>query len=81
MRILANPVSGDRALESGESGAVGIGVADLLANHAAFEAVRQALEIGPDSRLLLFNTEGATDPVNYREILWYGKYPSVHSRS
>ena len=78
MRILANPVGGDKAVEAGESGAVGMGVIDLLVNHTAFKAVRQALEIGLDSRLLLFNTEGATDPVNYREILWYGKYPTVY---
>jgi hypothetical protein len=25
--------------------------------------------IGPEATLLLFNTEGATDPVNYRHIL------------
>jgi len=77
MRILANPVGGDSAVEAGESGAVGMGVADLLVNATAFEELKQALEIGSDSRLLFFNTEGATDPVNYQDILWYGKYPSV----
>jgi diaminopropionate ammonia-lyase len=77
MRILANPVAGDSAVEAGESGAVGLGVVDLLVNAPAFEELKQVLEIGPDSRLLLFNTEGATDPVNYQDILWYGKYPSV----
>jgi len=30
IRILANPVSGDRAVEAGESGSVGIGLLDLL---------------------------------------------------
>jgi len=54
-----------------------IGLIDLLANHAGFEALKAALEIGPDSTLLCFNTEGATDPVNYREIIWHGKYPSI----
>ena len=77
IRILANPVSGDRAVEAGESGSVGIGLMDLLANHTAFKEIKQALDIGPDSKLLFFNTEGATDPINYQEILWYGKYPSV----
>ena len=74
IRILANPVRGDRAVEAGESGSVGIGLLELLANHTAFEEIKQALDIGKDSKLLFFNTEGATDPVNYREILWYGKY-------
>jgi diaminopropionate ammonia-lyase len=77
IRILANPVSGDRVVEAGESGSVGIGLIDLLANHTAFEEIKQVLDIGPDSKLLFFNTEGATDPVNYQEILWYGKYSSL----
>jgi hypothetical protein len=25
----------------------------------------------------LFNTEGATDPDNYRKVVWHGKYPGV----
>ncbi len=77
MRILANPGPGDALVESGESGAVGIGLMDLLANHSDFKAMKQDLEIGSGSTLLCFNTEGATDPVNYQEIIWRGKYPSV----
>lgn len=77
IRILANPVGGDRVVEAGESGSVGIGVIELLTNHTAFKEIKQALDIGPDSKLLFFNTEGATDPINYQEILWYGKYPSL----
>jgi hypothetical protein len=30
---------------------------------------RTALELGPASRILLFSTEGATDPVSYRRAL------------
>ena len=77
IRILANPLHGDRAVEAGESGSVGIGVLELLAKHTAFEKIREDLGIGSDSTMLFFNTEGATDPVNYREILWYGKYPTL----
>ena len=77
IRILANPLNDDAAVEAGESGSVGIGLLDLLANNEKFSELKQALEIGPDSNLLFFNTEGATDPENYREILWYGKYPSL----
>lgn len=76
-RILANPLAGDTRVEAGESGSVGIGLLDLIANNAPFEPLKQALEIGPDSTLLFFNTEGATDPENYHEIVWHGKYPSV----
>ncbi|MGB3210544.1 MAG: diaminopropionate ammonia-lyase [Desulforhopalus sp.] len=77
MRILANPVKGDCAIEAGESGAVGIGLLDLLASHRAFRDLKEKLQIGPNSTLLFFNTEGATDPVSYRKILWYGKYPAL----
>jgi diaminopropionate ammonia-lyase len=76
MRILANPVGGDARVEAGESGAVGIGLMDLLANHTDFEALKDDLKISSDSTLLCFNTEGATDPLNYQEIIWHGKYPS-----
>jgi len=77
VRILANPLKGDAPVEAGESGAVGLGVLDLLCNNESFGELKQKLVIGPDSILLFFNTEGATDPVSYREILWHGKYPSL----
>ena len=78
IRILANPLKNDAAVEAGESGSVGIGLLDLLANNPDFDKLKQALEIGADSNLLFFNTEGATDPENYREILWHGKYQSLN---
>ena len=77
IRILANPLKGDEAVEAGESGSVGVGMLDLLANNANFGVLKQALKLGPGAKVLIFNTEGATDPDNYREILWHGKYPSM----
>jgi len=77
IRILANSLPGDIAVEAGESGSVGVGLLDLLVNHPEFEELKTLLEIGPDSVPLFFNTEGATDPHNYREILWHGRYPSI----
>lgn len=74
IRMLANPLMGDYGLESGESGAVGIGLLDLLVNSSDFRELTQELKIGPTSKVLLFNTEGATDPDNVRDILWRGKY-------
>ncbi len=76
IRILANPLKDDTRIEAGESGPVGIGLLDLMINVDRFEELKQALEIGPESTLLFFNTEGVTDPENYREIVWHGKYPS-----
>lgn len=74
MRILANPLAGDDPVEAGESGAVGVGLLELLVNHPGCEVLRRELQIGPQATVLLFNTEGATDPVNYRDVVWYGKY-------
>ena len=74
MRILANPIGDDAMVEAGESGAVGVGLLDRIVNHPDCAALRTALEIGPQSTVLAFNTEGATDPVNYRAVVWYGKY-------
>jgi diaminopropionate ammonia-lyase len=76
IRILAHPLEGDIRVEAGESGAVGLGVLDLLCNNVKFEELKQELAIDHNSTLLFFNTEGATDPENYREIVWHGKYPS-----
>jgi diaminopropionate ammonia-lyase len=76
IRILANPVSGDPAVEAGESGSIGVGVLRLLANVPAFAGLKDQLGINARSIVLCFNTEGATDPVNYRDIAWYGKHPS-----
>ena len=76
VRILANPFKGDTRVEAGESGALGLGVLDLLCNNDKFAGLKEELAIGRDSTLLFFNTEGATDPESYREIVWHGKYPS-----
>ena len=76
MRILANPLSGDAVVEAGESGSIGAGVIDLLMNHSRFEDLRRQLGMDSGSVCLFFNTEGATDPANYRDIVWRGKYPS-----
>ncbi len=76
IRILANPLATDVAVEAGESGSVGIGLLDLIVNDSNFQELKQELGIGPDSTALFFNTEGATDPVNYQDILWRGKFPS-----
>ena len=74
MRILANPLKGDDPVEAGESGAVGVGLLDLIVNHPDLDTLREHLDIGSRATVLLFNTEGATDPVSCREILWYGKW-------
>lgn len=77
MRMLAAPVKGDPAVTSGESGAVGMGVISTLMTDDGYRELREALELGPDSKVLMFSTEGDTDPEKYQEIVWGGAYPTV----
>ena len=74
MRIPAKPCAGDDGVEAGEPGAAGVGLMDTLANTPEIEALKAGLEIGPESTLLCFDTEGATGPVNYRDLIWQGKH-------
>lgn len=66
MRRLAEPVAGDPALVAGESGCVGLaGLMRIMGDPES----RAALGIDAGSRILLVNTEGATDPGKYEEIV------------
>ncbi|MEW5922526.1 MAG: diaminopropionate ammonia-lyase [Candidatus Zixiibacteriota bacterium] len=69
MRLLANPTGNDPKIISGESGAVTAGLLWLLTRDNQYTDIRQMMDIGPDSVVLLINTEGATDPDNYRKII------------
>jgi diaminopropionate ammonia-lyase len=51
---------------SGESGAAGFAALQLAARDPA---ARAALELDASSRVLLFSTEGATDPALYRSLV------------
>ena len=61
MRLLAA-----RGIVSGESGAAGL-AGFLLASEDA--SARAALGLGTNSRVLAFNTEGATDPELYQSLI------------
>ncbi|WP_458097307.1 diaminopropionate ammonia-lyase [Roseomonas sp. WA12] len=66
MRLLAgrNP-----AVEAGESGAAGLAGLALAARD---RAAREGLGLGPESRVLLFGTEGATDRNLYERLVTGG---------
>ncbi len=66
MRRLAFPEPGDPAIVAGESGCVGL--AGLLQSLRDGKA-RAALGLGPESRVLLINSEGATDPALYEQLV------------
>lgn len=66
IRCLVRPAAGDPTVVAGESG--GVGLAGLM-RAARDRNLRQALQLNQNSRILLINTEGATDPVRYRELV------------
>ncbi len=66
MRVLADARAGDPRIISGESGAVGL--AGLLSALRRPDIAR-LLGLGPGSRILLFGTEGDTDPDLYRRLV------------
>jgi diaminopropionate ammonia-lyase len=66
MRRLAEPLDGDRPIVSGESGCTGL--AGLFACLANPKAVSH-LGLGTTSRVLVINSEGATDPAIYTRLV------------
>ena len=69
MRMLYHPCGKDPQIISGESGAAGLaGLLALLNNHNLAPA-RQRLRINNQTRVLVINTEGDTDPEGFRRII------------
>jgi diaminopropionate ammonia-lyase len=66
MNRLARPTGGDPAIVAGESG--GVGLAGLIRAVADSEA-KARLGLDKASRILVINTEGATDPQRYAELV------------
>ena len=77
MRMLGVPVKGDPTVISGESGAVGMGLIAALMETDEYQDLRQAIGLDRFSQVLLFSTEGNTDPMKFRKVLWDGEYPTV----
>lgn len=73
MRVLGNPLRGDKRIISGESGAVPLGLAFYLSEHGS-DADLEKLNINENSSVLVLSTEGDTDPKNYLDIVWNGNY-------
>ncbi|MDX8463026.1 diaminopropionate ammonia-lyase [Mesorhizobium humile] len=66
MNRLARPAGNDPAIVSGESG--GAGLAGLI-RAAGDKKIRTALGLDSSSRVLIINSEGATDPGRYAELV------------
>lgn len=69
MRILSAPKGHDPKIISGESGALPIGVLHELMTNQALKEAKEALNLKQDSNILIINTEGDTNPENYKKIV------------
>ena len=67
MQLLANPISNDAVIVSGESGAVPIGFLQEICTNQRHRLIKEKLSLDNNSRVLIFSTEGDTDPKNYQE--------------
>jgi diaminopropionate ammonia-lyase len=75
MRMYATPLKGDPFIISGESGAVTLGAFASIMEDAQLAELRKELQLDKDSQVLFINTEGNTDPVHFRQIIWEGANP------
>ncbi len=69
MRLYYHTEGNDPRIISGESGAAGLAALLALIQDDGFDGAREILEIGSETNVLVLNTEGATDPVNFRRIV------------
>lgn len=75
MRVYATPLKGDPFIVSGESGAVTLGAMISILKQNGLESLKEALNLDQNSQVLFINTEGNTDPIHFRQIIWEGSNP------
>ena len=75
MRMYGVPLKGDPLVISGESGAVTLGALTFIMGYSGAVALREQLQLDENSRVLLINTEGNTDPNYFRNVVWEGVSP------
>lgn len=80
-RIYANPLGNDPHIVSGESGSVPLGLCYTALHDEDAKDLKEALKLDENSVVLVISTEGDTDPVRYREIVWDGLYGTTQSLS
>ena len=72
MRMLAAPIKGDKPVTSGESGAAPYGTLACILMMDEYKELSEHLGLDENSKVLLFSTEGNTDPERYESIVWDG---------
>src|SRR5699024_1478770 len=68
MRLLSSPLGEDERVIAGESGALPAGVLYVLMTDNRYKELRDRLDIGERSKVVLINTEGDTDEKHYKEV-------------
>lgn len=69
MQYLYYPFTKDRQLFAGESGAAGLAGLMALASDDSLKEAREKIGLNKTSRVLVFNTEGVTDPDSFDELI------------
>lgn len=69
MQNLYFPFKNDTQIFAGESGAAGLGGLLALANDESLKEVKEKIGLNDKSRVLVFNTEGVTDPDRFDELI------------
>lgn len=69
MRNLFNAEGDDKKVVSGESGAVTTGLLIEIMINDEYKALRDELKLDSNSKVLVFSTEGDTDPDMYKKIV------------
>ena len=60
-------------MTSGESGAAPFGALAAMMAMEEYQDLRNDIGLDENSKVLLFSTEGDTDPDRYKNIVWEGK--------
>jgi diaminopropionate ammonia-lyase len=66
------PLGNDPRITSGESGAAGLAGLTAVLTADTLETARERAGLTSESRVLIFNTEGDTDPNNFRAVTSVG---------
>ena len=69
MRVLASNNSSDPEIISGESGAAGLAGLIGLCETNKFKNYKSMINLNSSSSVLVINTEGDTDPINYQKVV------------
>ena len=69
MQKLHFPFKNESQIFAGESGAAGLGGLLALLQDESLAEVKEKIGINEKSRILVFNTEGVTDPENFEELI------------